>query len=66
MTRKKKEEPNKDGMSAIKQIKEKMQRRLDKDETLRYSPIYKKKKERTCMAKRKKEACTTKKTKKHV
>ena len=47
-------------MSAIKEIKEKMQRRSDKDEMLRYSPIYKKKKERTCMVKSKKEACTTK------
>ena len=36
-------------MPAIKEIKEKMQRRFDKDEMLRYSPIYKKKKERRCM-----------------
>ena len=36
-----------------------MQRRSDKDEMLRYSPIYKKKK-RTCMEKSKKEACMTK------
>ena len=37
-----------------------MQRRSDKDEMLRYSPIYKKKKKRTCMKKSKKEACMTK------
>ena len=47
-------------MSAIKELKEKMQRTSDKNERLRYSPIYKKKKKRKCMKKSKKEACMTK------
>ena len=46
-------------MSAIKEIKEKMQRRSDKDEMLRYSPIYKKKK-KDMHEKSKKKACMTK------